>query len=70
MLPIAAFKPGWGWHDEPGLATGLDQSHTNGYGMTEDGYVPVKPKTIETRFPDVYAVGDCARHEARELTPC
>ena len=30
-------------------------------GMTKDGYVPVKPKTLETRFPDVYAVGDCAR---------
>jgi sulfide:quinone oxidoreductase len=30
-------------------------------GMTEDGYVPVKPKTLETKFPDVYAVGDCAR---------
>lgn len=30
-------------------------------GMTEDGYVPVKPKTLETRFPDVYALGDCAR---------
>jgi sulfide:quinone oxidoreductase len=30
-------------------------------GMTEDGYVPVKPKTLETSFPDVYAVGDCAR---------
>jgi sulfide:quinone oxidoreductase len=30
-------------------------------GLTEDGYVPVKPKTLETRFPDVYAVGDCAR---------
>jgi sulfide:quinone oxidoreductase len=30
-------------------------------GMTENGYVPVKPKTLETRFPDVYAVGDCAR---------
>jgi len=30
-------------------------------GMTEDGYVPVKSKTLETRFPDVYAVGDCAR---------
>ena len=29
--------------------------------MTEDGYVPVKPKTLETRFPDVYAVGDCAK---------
>jgi sulfide:quinone oxidoreductase len=30
-------------------------------GMTEDKYVPVKPKPLETRFPDVYAVGDCAR---------
>ena len=30
-------------------------------GMTEDKYVPVKPRTLETRFPDVYAVGDCAR---------
>jgi sulfide:quinone oxidoreductase len=30
-------------------------------GMTEEGYVPVKPKTLETRFPDVYAIGDCAR---------
>src|SRR5258706_14198449 len=29
--------------------------------MTEDKFVPVKPKTLETRFPDVYAVGDCAR---------
>jgi sulfide:quinone oxidoreductase len=29
-------------------------------GMTEDGYVPVNPKTLETRFPDVYAVGDVA----------
>jgi sulfide:quinone oxidoreductase len=30
-------------------------------GMTEDGYVPVKPRTLETRFPGIYAVGDCAR---------
>jgi sulfide:quinone oxidoreductase len=30
-------------------------------GMTEDGYVPVKSRTLETRFPNVYAVGDCAR---------
>jgi sulfide:quinone oxidoreductase len=34
----------------------LDES-----GLTEDGYVPVKPKTLETRFPNVYAIGDCAR---------
>jgi sulfide:quinone oxidoreductase len=26
--------------------------------MTEDGYVPVNPQTLETRFPGVYAVGD------------
>ena len=30
-------------------------------GMTEDGYVPVSPKTLESRFPGVYAIGDCAR---------
>jgi sulfide:quinone oxidoreductase len=30
-------------------------------GMTEDGYVPVKPKTLETRFQNVYALGDCAK---------
>jgi sulfide:quinone oxidoreductase len=29
-------------------------------GMTTDGYVPVNPKTLETRFPGVYAVGDIA----------
>lgn len=28
--------------------------------MTEDGYVPVNPKTLETRYPGVYAVGDVA----------
>ena len=27
-------------------------------GMTADGYIPVDPRTLETRFPDVYAVGD------------
>jgi sulfide:quinone oxidoreductase len=27
-------------------------------GMTEDGYVPVSSKTLETRFPGVYAIGD------------
>jgi sulfide:quinone oxidoreductase len=27
-------------------------------GMTEDGFVPVSSKTLETRFPGVYAVGD------------
>ncbi len=29
-------------------------------GMTEDGYVPVDSRTLETRYPDVYAVGDVA----------
>lgn len=27
-------------------------------GMTVDGWVPVDPLSLETRFPDVYAVGD------------
>jgi sulfide:quinone oxidoreductase len=27
-------------------------------GMAVDGWVPVDPLTLETRFPDVYAVGD------------
>jgi sulfide:quinone oxidoreductase len=29
-------------------------------GMTEDGWVPVNPRTLETKFPGVYAVGDLA----------
>jgi sulfide:quinone oxidoreductase len=29
-------------------------------GMTEDGYIPVESRTLETRFPDVYALGDVA----------
>lgn len=29
-------------------------------GMAENGWVPVNPKTLETRFPGVYAVGDIA----------
>ena len=29
-------------------------------GLAEDGYVPVNPRTLETRFPGVYAVGDVA----------
>jgi len=27
-------------------------------GMTENGWIPVDPKTLATRFPGVYAVGD------------
>jgi sulfide:quinone oxidoreductase len=27
-------------------------------GMTEDGWIPVEPKTLKTRFPGVYAIGD------------
>jgi sulfide:quinone oxidoreductase len=31
-------------------------------GMTdESGYVPVDPRTLQTRYPDVYAVGDVAQ---------
>ena len=29
-------------------------------GMTEDGYIPVDSATLQTRFADVYAVGDVA----------
>jgi sulfide:quinone oxidoreductase len=29
-------------------------------GMAEDGYVPVDSRSLETRFPNVYAVGDVA----------
>ena len=29
-------------------------------GMTVDGYVPVDPRTLETEYPGVYAVGDVA----------
>jgi sulfide:quinone oxidoreductase len=29
-------------------------------GMTEDGYVPVDPATLQTRMPGVYAIGDVA----------
>jgi sulfide:quinone oxidoreductase len=27
-------------------------------GMTEEGWIPVNPLTLETRFPNIYAVGD------------
>ena len=29
-------------------------------GMTVDGYVPVQSRTLETSYPGVYAIGDCA----------
>ena len=29
-------------------------------GMIEEGWIPVDPKTLKTRFPGVYAVGDVA----------
>ena len=29
-------------------------------GLAEDGYVPVDPATLRTRFPGVYAIGDVA----------
>ena len=27
-------------------------------GMTEDGWIPVNPQNLRTRFPGVYAIGD------------
>jgi sulfide:quinone oxidoreductase len=27
-------------------------------GLAENGWVPVNPKTLETKFPNVYAIGD------------
>ncbi len=29
-----------------------------GSGLTEDGWIPVNPKNLKTRFPGVYAIGD------------
>ena len=29
-------------------------------GMAENGYIPVESRTLATRYPNVYAVGDCA----------
>jgi sulfide:quinone oxidoreductase len=29
-------------------------------GMTDDGYIPVDSATLQTRYPDVYAIGDVA----------
>jgi sulfide:quinone oxidoreductase len=29
-------------------------------GMAEGGWIPVKPRTLETKYPNVYAVGDIA----------
>jgi sulfide:quinone oxidoreductase len=29
-------------------------------GMSENGWIPVNPRTLETRYENVYAVGDCA----------
>jgi len=29
-------------------------------GLTENDWVPVNPRTLETRFPGVYAIGDIA----------
>lgn len=30
-------------------------------GLTEDGWIPVSPENLQTRFPGVYAVGDVTR---------
>ena len=29
--------------------------------LAEDGWIPVDPATVETRFPGVYAIGDVAK---------
>src|SRR6185503_13562173 len=29
-------------------------------GLTEEGWIPVDSKTLKTRFPGVYAIGDVA----------
>jgi len=29
-------------------------------GMSENGWIPIDPRTLETRFPNVYAIGDGA----------
>jgi len=29
-------------------------------GMADEGYIPVEPRTLRTRFPGVYAIGDVA----------
>jgi sulfide:quinone oxidoreductase len=29
-------------------------------GLVDEVYIPVDPRTLQTRFPGVYAVGDCA----------
>ena len=29
-------------------------------GMSQDGWIPVNPRTLETSYPNVYALGDCA----------
>jgi sulfide:quinone oxidoreductase len=29
-------------------------------GLIDDVYIPVDPRTLQTRYPGVYAVGDCA----------
>ena len=29
-------------------------------GMAENGWIPVNPRTLETKYPSVYAVGDGA----------
>ena len=29
-------------------------------GLADDGWIPVNPRTLETRYPDVFAVGDIA----------
>ncbi|HXQ31646.1 MAG TPA: FAD-dependent oxidoreductase [Steroidobacteraceae bacterium] len=46
------------------LFLGVPKHHAPGVveasGMAEGGWVPVNPRTLETKFPNVYAIGDIA----------
>ncbi|TAM47296.1 MAG: NAD(P)/FAD-dependent oxidoreductase [Burkholderiaceae bacterium] len=46
------------------LFLGVPKHHANAVvqasGMTEAGWVPVNPRTLETKFSNVYAIGDIA----------
>ena len=41
-----------------GIPKHCDPAVVAASGMTEDGWIPVNPKNLKTRFPGVYAIGD------------
>ncbi len=57
---LAEFSDGTGMPFD--LFLGVPRHHVppvvEASGMTVDGWVPVDPFTLETQFPDVYAIGD------------